>query len=169
MVSTSSPSPSSAITNAEPSLLIRILNYSLILGSLYKAESASCSHEKIRQASFLINPQEGSAFVSQHDNDDDEFCCNHRLCVAMSIGAMLIAACVIPLLAISGFMNVASLAAIGSVAGTLTAWLQSIVSCGATCGMCYALQLFAITTVAASGGVIIVGGLAIGGGIMIVK
>jgi hypothetical protein len=35
--------------------------------------------------------------------------------------------------------------------------------------MCYALQLFAITTVAASGGVIIVGGLAIGGGIMIVK
>jgi hypothetical protein len=62
----------------------------------------------------------GSAFVSQHDNDDDEFCCNHRLCVAMSIGAMLIAACVIPLLAISGFMNVASLAAIGSVAGMLS-------------------------------------------------
>ena len=128
-----------------------------------------------------------SAFVSQNDNDDnDEFCCNHRLCVAMSIGAILIAACVIPLIAISSFMNVASLAAIGSVAGmlstnlvitqtltlcsgTLTAWLQSIVYCGATCGMCYALQLFAITTVAASGGVIIVGGLAIGGGIMIVK
>jgi len=165
------------MTNAEPSLLIRILNYSLILGilgSLYKAESASCSHEKARQASLLTNPQleeeTGSAGVSQNDNDDnDEFYCNHRLCVAMSIGAILVAACVIPLIAISGFMNVASLAAIGSVAGTLTAWLQSIVYCGATCGMCYALQLFAITTVAASGGVIIVGGLAIGGGIMVVR
>ncbi|KIM79509.1 hypothetical protein PILCRDRAFT_823428 [Piloderma croceum F 1598] len=166
-----SSSPSTAMTNAEPSLLIRILNYSLVLGFLYKAESASCSHEKIRQASFLISPQEvtESTFVSQNENDDEEFCCNHRLCVAMSIGAILIAACVIPLLAISGFMNVASLAAIGSVAGTLTAWLQSIAYCGATCGMCYALQLFAITTVAASGGVIIVGGLAIGGGIMVVK
>jgi hypothetical protein len=58
----------------------------------------------------------------QNENDDnDEFCCNHRLCVAMSIGAILVAACVIPLTAVFGFMNVASLAAVGSVAGMLSA------------------------------------------------
>jgi len=94
----------------------------------------------------------------------------NRLYTVMIFGALFIGAGLF-FIPVRGYLYLVGFAVVGLVRGTLVAWLQteSVVYGGATCNMCYALQLFATTTVVASGAVIIAGCVAIGGGIWIVK
>jgi hypothetical protein len=127
------------------SSLIRTFNYHLplnTLGHVYNINMPSSSVERIR---FLIRvyivelsssstdrgPASGpTPMVLQNAGDDiRQFCCGHRIHIAMSIVALLIGAVLftLPLSAIFGFLNLAGIAAIGPVAGMLS--INCVVGC----------------------------------------